>query len=212
MHKLVWLAMLIGCAHHAAATAPCAERDVVLPAEEATFERWKEIMNNESRSKGAAGRELLPELVGYLGSPNPVLRDKIGYSALNQLIRKAGLPDDDVRALVPQLVGNLRGPLEPGDGVFRRSFSALVLASVVERDNAQPFLRADERRAILSAARDYARRETTCAAIPVRAVGPTPPRTPGIYSSSSDRIPRSPTRIARSFSTRSPGSWCGRTA
>jgi hypothetical protein len=132
-----------------------------LPPEDAALRRWKAILADESRPPaGASAAALVPELVAYLGSPDPVRRDTVAYSVLDHWIGKQVLAEADVRALAPPMIANLRGPLDAPDGVFLRSFSALVLASIVTRDAEAPFLSDDERRAILAAARDYAHRET----------------------------------------------------
>ena len=109
---------------------------------------------------GTAPAPLVPELEAYLASPDPARRDVVAYEVLDHWIGKGVLADAEVRALAERLVGNLRGPLGAPDGVFLRSFSALMLASIVARDVATPVLGDAERRAILAAARDYAHRET----------------------------------------------------
>ncbi len=81
--------------------------------------------------------ELVGELVGLLGSPAAALRDETAYPVLATWIERGacdgllvGLGDELVAALGP-------GPGGRGsDAVFRRSFSALVLAECVERDTA----------------------------------------------------------------------------
>jgi hypothetical protein len=152
---LVVAITLAACAHPVAGPARA------LPAEDAALRRWKAIVADDMRPPaGTTAAALVPELVVYLGSPDPARRDGIAYEVLDRWIGKQVLADADVRALADRLIANLRGPLDPPDGVFLRSFSALVLASVVGRDVATPFLRDDDRRAILVAARDYAQRET----------------------------------------------------
>jgi hypothetical protein len=47
-----------------------------VPAEDATFRRWKAIIADESRvPAGTPLAALVPKLVAYLGSPDPVRRD-----------------------------------------------------------------------------------------------------------------------------------------
>jgi hypothetical protein len=162
MRTLLLSLTLVACAPHAA-LSPCAVAPAVaaLPPEDAALRRWKAIMADEARPPaGTPPAALVPELVTYLGSVDPERRDRIAYEVLDHWIRKQVLADGDVRALAERLVANLRGPLDAPDGVFGRSFSALVLASIVARDAAAPLLSDVERRAILAAARDYAHRET----------------------------------------------------
>jgi hypothetical protein len=85
------------------------------------------------------------------------------------------LAEADVRTLAERLIADLRGPLEAPDGVFGRSCSALVLASIVARDAAAAFL------ARPIGARSSRRPGPTptgrpiCAGPPARAVGHTRP-------------------------------------
>lgn len=153
---------VLACAQHPP-PPPCPVAAVAapLPPEDAALRRWKAIMADEFRPPaGTAPVALVPELEAYLASPDPARRDVVAYEVFDHWIGKQVLADGDVRALTERLVQNLRGPLDVPDGVFRRSFSALVLTSIVARDVAKPLLGDTERRAILAAARDYAHRET----------------------------------------------------
>jgi hypothetical protein len=156
------LTTLVACAHHAPPPrCPDVSAEAALPLEDAALRRWKAIVADDFRPPtGTEPATLVPELVGYLASPDPVRRDRIAYEVLDRWIGKGVLPAEDVRGLAERLVAKLRGPLDVPDGVFERSFSALVLASIVARDAASAFLSDAERRAILAAARDYAHRET----------------------------------------------------
>jgi hypothetical protein len=86
---------------------------------------------------------LLRELSGYLGSPDPELRDEIGYSVLTRWIYVEQLvPDEVLQGLVAEWRANLaRGIGEQGtDTVFLRSFSALMLSVAAALDNKTPWL------------------------------------------------------------------------
>jgi hypothetical protein len=161
MRMVVLLLTLVACAQHVPPPSRPGGTVAALPEEDAALRRWKAIIADEFRPPaGTPPSALVPELVTYLGSVDPERRDGVAYEVLDHWIRKLVLPDADVRALAERLVANLRGPLGAPDGVFGRSFSALVLASIVARDAAAPLLGDPERRAILAAARDYAHRET----------------------------------------------------
>jgi hypothetical protein len=149
------------CPPAAAASAAAADADAVPPEDDAV-RKWKAIAETKDRAPpaGTTAAALVPELIEYLGSPDPVRRDRIGYEQLAFWISRDVLTADEVRAVMQQLVANLAGPLDAPDGVFRRSFSALVLAEVANRDRKRPFLTVDERRALLAAAVAYAGRET----------------------------------------------------
>jgi len=158
---MLGLLVVVACAHPST-SSPCPAGSVEpAPAtEDAALLRWEAIVADDARPPaGTTAAALVPELVVYLGSPDPVRRDHIAYEVLSRWIESRVLGDADVRALAARLIANLRSPVDRPASVFGRSFSALVLASIVARDAAAPVLREDERRAILVAARDYAQRE-----------------------------------------------------
>ena len=118
--------------------------------------RWQAIVADDFQvPAGTTATALVPELVAYLGSPDPARRDGIGYEVLAQWIDKRVLADAEVVTLAQQLVAGVRDP-----DVLRRSFSLLVLAAVVRRDAATPALTDELRRAILAVAHEHAQRET----------------------------------------------------
>jgi hypothetical protein len=101
---------------------------------------------------------LASELVDFLASADPELRDEIGYSTLAAWIYQSRiLQPDAILALNQRLLDNLKQGIgeQDTDGVFRRSFSALVLSVVVARDNATPFLNAQDLRRIEDSALVY---------------------------------------------------------
>lgn len=80
--------------------------------------------------------ELTAELVDMLGSLDPRLRDSLAYEVLAGWIGE-GVYDDLLVSLGDSVSRGLSVGLGARDGetVFRRSFSALVVACCVERDN-----------------------------------------------------------------------------
>jgi hypothetical protein len=159
--RFLLLLTLLACTRPPVRPCPPVVDEVALAAEDAALRRWKTVIADGFRAPaGTPPAALVPELLGYLGSPDPVRRDRVSYEVLDHWIRRLVLGDAEVRALAERLIAAVRGPLQSNDGVFERSFAALVLASVVERDVAAPLLSDTERRAILAAARDYAHRET----------------------------------------------------
>jgi hypothetical protein len=77
---------------------------------------------------------LVGEVVELLGSPDPAVRDGLAYELLADWIAD-DLSPEEVTALTQRLYEGLRG-----ETVFRRSFSALVLAEVARRDKAAPLV------------------------------------------------------------------------
>ena len=138
----------------AAATAGAPTRDVAF---------WSGIKANDfAVPEGEAAGPLLMELCELLGSPDPELRDGLGYDiAAVWIQRRRTVSDADLRPAIALLEKNLTVGLgENGTGsVLLRSFSALVLSLVAARDNAASLLSAEEFDALLSSALDYLARE-----------------------------------------------------
>lgn len=91
--------------------------------------------------------DLTTELGDMLGNPDPAVRDELAYPILASWVSD-GVYDH----LLGRLGNGICGLLEVGlgqvdnDSVFQRSFAALVLAEIVERDNRMDLL---DRRTVL---------------------------------------------------------------
>lgn len=85
--------------------------------------------------------ELTAELVEMLGHPDPQLREDLAYPVLTTWLQR-GVYDELLAGLGDGLLPGLQlGLGEDGDpSVVRRSYSALLLAEVVGRDNATQLL------------------------------------------------------------------------
>lgn len=122
-------------------------------------EFWRAIA--KSRYAIPPGQEpfaLAQELSGYLGSPDPELRDDLAYSILAVWItRQKKFSPEELVTLLEQWQTNLRAGIgETGtDSIFKRSFSALCLSSLAERDVKDPFLGEARFRGLLNAALTY---------------------------------------------------------
>jgi len=132
------------------------------PAHDVAF--WRGIKAHEfAVPEGAAPGALLLEVCGdLLGSPDPELRDQLGYEIADAwILRKRTVSDTDLRPVLARLEQNLgEGIGENGtDSVLKRSFSALVLSVLAARDNDAPFLTTEEFDGLLSAALEYLTRE-----------------------------------------------------
>lgn len=133
---------------------------LVLPAQTAPHDRafWQTMAAAKyavPASESAAG--LARELSARLGDPDPDWRDDIATTGLSTWIGNGALRPDDVRPLMRQWTANLRIGIGETDtnSVLLRSYSALMLAAVVARDNAEPFLTAAESAEIRDAALTY---------------------------------------------------------
>jgi hypothetical protein len=103
---------------------------------------WNRVRSAEMRvPEDRPLPDLTAELTTMLGSTDPVERDEIAYPILTAWIGE-GVYDDLLAGLGDGMAAGLtQGLGETGtDSVFRRSFSALVLAECVARDNALSLL------------------------------------------------------------------------
>jgi hypothetical protein len=124
---------------------------------------WRAIAKNSYAVP--QGEQLFPlvrELSSYLGSTDSELRDELSYNILESWIVKQGkLTSAELLFLAKEWQTNLQmGIGESGtDTVFKRSFSALCLALLTERDHKQLFLDGEHYRAQLKNALTYLRDE-----------------------------------------------------
>lgn len=108
---------------------------------------WNAIIENEySLPKGHTVEELSATLLSYLGSTDPELRDDIAYMVLINWINKDILTPQQLRQMIMPLQGNLQSGIgESGsDTVFLRTFSALILGEIIDKDNTEHFLAKEE--------------------------------------------------------------------
>ena len=135
------LALMSGIAH-----AACPSTDWSREA----LASWKA----ESGARLEAGRRdaLVSTLTDCLASPDPALRDGLGYEGLQTLLRANSLDHDRLRALRDRLQTMLDAPDPQG---VARPFAALVLSEVARTDRVSPWMRADERAAMVERAAAY---------------------------------------------------------
>ena len=148
----------------ATATSPAAATPA---ANSPTAERlafWKDVhARGDAPPAGADVAALTIELLGYLRSPDPDVRDRLAYEVLAAWIGRPGLlPPATAREMTSILLARLRErPAAVGDDtVFGRSFAALVLAEIAARDIEKPTMSEEELTAMVAAARAYAAAET----------------------------------------------------
>lgn len=107
--------------------------------------------------------ELARAALPLLGSTDPYLRDTLAYGVLSRWIVEGVLPDGFLRETSAALTGERYlfhgiGSDTPGT-VYGRTFSLLILASIVYRHRSKAFLERRELESIASAAERYALRE-----------------------------------------------------
>ena len=92
------------------------------------------------------------QLVDCLASPDPALRDDLAFGTLQRWMRANAFAPDELRALRDRLQAMLATP-DP-DGVAR-PFAALALSEVARTDRVAPWMREDEREAMVVRAAAY---------------------------------------------------------
>ena len=105
---------------------------------------------------------LAKELSSYLGSPDPELRDDLSYTILTVwIVNRNYFSSVELLQLEEEWTANLRSAIgeTATDNIFKRSFSALCLASLAERELKTPFLGEARYRKLLHVAVSYLRDE-----------------------------------------------------
>jgi hypothetical protein len=126
-------------------------------------EFWRGVLEAEGAlpenvADGHDLEALTNELLGYLASSDPELRDEFGFSILGNWIYVRHLYGPDrLRSMISSLNANLRVGLgETGtDAVFGRSFSALILSVITDYDLEHSFLSATELSELLKSTLEY---------------------------------------------------------
>ncbi len=103
---------------------------------------WKQVHDDDFRvPAGRSLADLTADLTALLGDTDPQQRDGIALPVLATWIER-GVYDDLLRGLGDGMAAGLRRGLgeRNTDSVFRRSFSALILAECIARDNERPLV------------------------------------------------------------------------
>jgi hypothetical protein len=101
----------------------------------------------------AAKRQALAiDMLDCLHSPDPVLRDEIGFEGLQHWMRSEKLETSTVQAIRLALTARLTAADPTG---FGQPFAALVLAEVARVDRLKPYLTPAERSALVAASTAY---------------------------------------------------------
>lgn len=172
--KSIWMLVawvLMCCPALSQSSAPLADVSNKPPHDR---EFWRAIAKNHyAVPEGQQVFPLLRELSGYVGSRDSELRDDLAYSITTVCIKhQKQISVDELNSLLDEWEANLRvgiaeSPLEKptgegdpkSDAVLKRSFSALSLVALAERDLDMPFLSEDRYRTLLADALAYLKDE-----------------------------------------------------
>jgi len=108
---------------------------------------WHNILrNNGAIPADESLRELTAELLDFMRSPDPLLRDEFGYQLLTHWIMNGQYDDKQLRDFMARWLHDWNSGLgESGsDTVITRSFAALMLSILIYRDMQASFLTNDE--------------------------------------------------------------------
>ncbi|WEG14524.1 DUF2785 domain-containing protein [Pullulanibacillus sp. KACC 23026] len=123
------------------------------------------IQNKDYRlPKGLDEFEAVELVISSLGSPNGELRDELGYTILVKwLVKENILTGDQLTNILKQAISDDRLYFKIGesgtDSVFQRSFSSLLIALVLFRDNEEQFLSKKDFTEVFNRLAEYCRLE-----------------------------------------------------
>ncbi|SES00899.1 DUF2785 domain-containing protein [Psychrobacillus sp. OK032] len=107
--------------------------------------------------------DLLDEMIENIGSTDPILRDKLIYSAFWTLIFKEHLTKHQLEYILNKLLENkllvMNIELPTSDFVFTRSFTSLVYAAILEYDARKQIVNADIVRKVMDTTHEYMTKE-----------------------------------------------------
>lgn len=113
----------------------------------------EQVKRDKLATTGGQARRLTAiGLLGCLGNPNPLIRDRLAFEVLSTWMRSDALEQSVLAELHDRLIPMLTAPDANG---FRRPFAALVLAEVARTDRIKPWMAADQRNTLVQAAAAY---------------------------------------------------------
>ncbi|OPH47042.1 hypothetical protein BC351_40410 [Paenibacillus ferrarius] len=122
------------------------------------------VGNNFSLPQGIDEYSMVQQVVDLLSSTDPELRDKLAYRILdNWLLEKKLLPDEQLvkllnNAISHNMLFNRIGEVGT-DSIFLRSFSSLLIALLLIRDNRDQYLTENKVRKIMNTLITYCKSE-----------------------------------------------------
>ncbi|MGM9514861.1 DUF2785 domain-containing protein [Roseateles sp. DB2] len=127
------------------AAAECPPRWDGQPQQVAQLRAWTQ----DAAIPPAQFQQVAVALADCLASPDPALRDELGFELLSAWMRAGRLAPEALRLLRDRWLAVLQAP--PDAQGFHAPFAVLALSEVARVDRIQPFLRPSEREALLAA-------------------------------------------------------------
>lgn len=119
---------------------------------------WQSIVDNKGAiPEGASLDKLTDELLGYLHSPDPKLRDGFGYEILGHWILTNQYDSAKLQSFFQRWLGDLQVGLgtSGSDETLTRSFAALMLSILVYHDMKSPWIDSADYALLLEKISDY---------------------------------------------------------
>lgn len=119
---------------------------------------WQQIVDQGyALPSGYALEDLTESLLQALANPDETTRVTFGYSILAHWVGQRIYPQEALGYLIKALLKNLLRDLgdQDTDTVFLRSYSALLLATIIALDNEQKFLKTHQVVEVMAKAIDY---------------------------------------------------------
>jgi Protein of unknown function (DUF2785) len=121
-------------------------------------EFWERVIADDCMLPSGYSRLALShELLSYLGSPDPALRETLAYTVLDAWIHRDCYSPAELQEMVDTLLQDLSTGLGElsGESVFLRSFSLLILTEIIYHDLHRPSLAPENVRRVLDEALTY---------------------------------------------------------
>ena len=134
------MTLVLACAGRAAADCPPVWNGEVLQA--AQLSAWTQ----DKTLPSAQFQRVADQLADCLASPEPALRDGLGFELLSAWMRAGRLTPETLRPLRDRWLAVLQAP--PDAAGFHAPFAALALSELARVDRVQPFLLPAERKAL----------------------------------------------------------------
>ncbi len=150
-----WLARPVALAAFVAAQCLLATNaHAACPPAGHTLESLQALKTSEWKVADTAERHKLAlAMQACLASPNPALRDELGFAALSGWMRGAQLDAATLHGIRSTQLQVLTAAADKGG--FAQPFAALALAEVARVDRKQPFLSKEQRQELANAASAY---------------------------------------------------------
>lgn len=148
----VWAATVLALFLTGTARADCPPRWAGQPQEPAALRAWTQ----DASLPAEQFQQVAWALADCLPSPDPRLRDELGFELLSAWMRAGRLTPQTLRRLRDRWLAVLQEPVDaPG---FHMPFAVLALAELARVDRVTPYLQSEERLVLLQAGASWLKR------------------------------------------------------